>query len=112
MARKKKEKIEVKSRAVLVKKNGMPSAEIDRLSTVGKKNKQTVFLTSDLEANNPETTIRVHRREGEAIGRFKRRFPGITPRLRRRWHNVYRSLSRQKVDLAICKSIKEENEDA
>lgn len=89
MAKKKEKKIEIKSRkvsgkAVLIKKNGVPSAEIDRLSTVGKKNKQTVFITSDLEASNPESTIRVHRAETHAIGRFRRRFKGITPQLRRR----------------------------
>jgi len=92
MAKKKEKgkpmKIEMKSKrfkgkAVVAKVNGEPVAEIDKVTIAERKNKRTVFLSGDPKDDKPEKSIRLHRTESEAIGRFHRRFPRITPKFRK-----------------------------
>jgi len=73
----------VKGRAVLAVVDGEPVAEIDKLTARSKKEKKTVYLTSDPMADNPEKSIRVHHSKTDAIGRFSKRNPRITPRFKK-----------------------------
>ena len=90
MAKKKKaEKITIKTRIgrakqVSVSIDDEPVANVVQLSAGEGKDKVEGYITTNPQAPNPRTTIRAHRTEKGAVGRFSRRFPQITPRLRKR----------------------------
>ena len=86
--KKQKQKIEmkvkpIKGRTVLAIVDGEPVAEIDKLTARTKKEKKTVYLTGDPQADDREKSIRIHHNKSDAISRFSKRFPKITPRFKK-----------------------------